>query len=194
MPLDTPFSDEEVIRCLQSSDKRQVEAATAFLLERHEQMIHGLVRKRGGNVAEDVYPVLHDATAALIQKVQSGEFENGRTKLSTYLYAIARNTLNNRLRKRHFETQQLQEQFPLLSFNDVEKAMEDKEKKEKIAAAILKLDKPCQKVLLDYWWEGKSLKEIAEEMGKSHDATKQRHHRCIQRLRELLKNDLKDWF
>jgi DNA-directed RNA polymerase specialized sigma subunit len=49
-------------------------------------------------------------------------------------------------------------------------------------------------VLFDYWWEGKSLKEIAEEMGISQDATKQRHHRCILRLRDLLENDLKDWF
>jgi RNA polymerase sigma factor (sigma-70 family) len=190
----TQLTDEEVIRRLRSSNRRLVEDATAFLLEQHEPMIHALVRQKGGDNDEDVNPVLHDAVIALVQKVKSGEFDNGRTKLSTYLYAIARNTLNNQLRKRHFETQKLQEHFPLLSFNDVEKTMEDKEKKEKIAAAILKLDKPCQKVLFDYWWEGKSLKEIADEMGKSQDAVKQRHHRCIQRLRDLLENDLKDWF
>jgi RNA polymerase sigma factor (sigma-70 family) len=188
------LSDDEVIRSLRSSNRRLVEDATKFLLKEHVGMIHDLVRQKGADVTNDVKPLLNYSVAALVKKVQSGEFENKRTKLSTYLYAIARNILNTQLRNRHFETQKLQEQLPLLSFNDLEKTMEEKEKKEKVAAAILKLDKLDQKVLFDYWWKEKSLKEIAKEMGISQDATKQRHHRCIKRLRKLLENELKDWF
>jgi RNA polymerase sigma factor (sigma-70 family) len=72
--------------------------------------------------------------------------------------------------------------------------MESEENRKKMRDAILRLDKPCQKVLFDYWWEGKSLKEIAEELGKSHDAAKQKHHRCLEQLRKLLGDDPATWF
>ena len=78
--------------------------------------------------------------------------------------------------------------------NDVEEKMNSKEVREKVAAAIQQLDDTCQQILKKFWLEDKSMKEIGEEMETTVDAAKQRNHRCMKKLRDLLKADFEDWF
>lgn len=191
-------SDEDILRELLSGDRQRGEAVSRYLHQQYRGLVANLVQTGGGNINEDVDDVLDTAATALVLHVRNGTYQPGKAGLSTYFYGIARNTLRNRMRERNARKEllmgELPAELPALTLNDVEKRLNSKEVGEKVAAAIRQLDDTCQQVLMQYWLEGKSMREIAEALEKSEDAVKQRNHRCMKQLREILKYDFENWF
>ena len=192
------FSEEEIVLRLRSGDARQEAEAIRYVQRQYRGLVIQLVRKLGGDLAQDVPDVLNDATAATVRQVQNGVFQLNRAKLSTYFRAIAENILRNILRERRNRREVSMPEIPALkpafTLSEAEKSMNSEEARKKVAAAIRKLDKPCRQVLEQYWLKEQSLREIGEDMGKTEDAVKKLHQRCKERLRALLGNDLKDLF
>lgn len=193
--------DDEIIRRLRSDDEKIVNATLEYLRRKHEVSVEKLIQKLGGDPGENLGIVLDDTLLAVLRHARSGNFDPAKASLKTWFLAIAKNTerkrLNQRKRLRLHESQPAvppSTDAPLLRLPPADRAMEEEEKRKRVAAAIQKLDEPCRKMLIEHWWEDKPLKDIAGETGKSDDATKQRHHRCLKKLRELLENDLEDWF
>ena len=189
------LTDEEIIHQFRNGNKAEQSSLVEYLYQRYQGMIVQIISRLGGDLKEDTAFILNDSLLVLMEKILDRTYQPERSSLSTYFYAIAEKQELNRLRKR--KRRQLNGEVvpPLqLNLNDVEEKMNSKEAKEKVAAAIRQLDKTCQQVLRKYWLEDKSMKEIAEEMDFSVDVAKQRNHRCMNKLRDLLKSDFEDWF
>jgi RNA polymerase sigma factor (sigma-70 family) len=178
-----------------NGSKAEQNSLVEHLCQRYQGMVVQIICRLGGDTEEDTAFILNDSLLVLLEKINDGTYQPDKSSLSTYFYAIAEKQMLNRLRKRKRRQQNWGDAPPLsLNLNDVEDKMNSKEAKEKVAAAILQLDESCQQVLKKYWLEDKSMKEIADEMGFSVDVAKQRNHRCMNRLRDLLKTDFEDWF
>ena len=191
--LPSSLTDTEIVDYLKSGNQRRVNALTAQLLIQWRGIVVNLVMQYQGDLSLDVAPVLDLALAHFIRNVQSDIYQLNRSAATTYFHSIVRHNLLNRLRRdrawhaRHGNLDELSDLSPSTD-EDTNRLLESEENRKKILGAILKLDKSCQKVLRDYWWGNKSLKEIAESLDSSWDATKQKHHRCLAQLRKLLDN------
>lgn len=188
------LTDEELVQQIRNGSKTELDSIVRYLHQRFQGLVAQIVGRFGGDLEDDTAYVLNDSLLVLIKKIHDGSYEEGRSSLSTYFYSIAEKQLLNRLRKKQRQARSRKLPAPLLILNDVEEKTNSKEVKEKIAAAFKQLDEPCQQVLRKFWIEDKSMKEISEEMDISVDAAKQRNHRCMKKLRDLLENDFKDWF
>ncbi len=193
-PPTPKLTDEEVVQQIRNGSKTELDNVVRYLHQRFQGLVAKIVGRLGGDLKDDTAYVLNDSLLVLIKKIHDGTYEQGRSSLSTYFYSIAEKQLLNRLRKKQRHLRKSELPAPLLMLNDVEEKTNSKEVKEKIAEAFKQLDEPCQQVLLKFWIEDKSMKEISEELGIQVDAAKQRNRRCMKKLRDLLENDFKDWF
>lgn len=66
--------------------------------------------------------------------------------------------------------------------------------RKRVTSALQQLDPICREVLVRFWLEDQSMRDISTALGKSLDMVKQRNRRCLQHLRRLLYADFKDWF
>lgn len=161
----------------------------AELFQKNRRPITSLVLRNQGT-EDDAEDILQEALVVLWEKIRSGSFEY-QAKLSTYIYATAKNIWFRRLARRR--------EFPV-SKDDFETATEDAtpleelEENERITAvqgAMEQIGNPCRDILLLYYWEERSMEEIALELGFANaDTVKSKKYQCKKMLERLVKKVL----
>ncbi len=162
-----------------------VTQTTDQIYNEYQQRIRNYFRTRTKNGwdAEDL------TTAVFIKAFSKLEQYNGKYPFGAWLFAIARNTLIDHMRKqREFPTET--EWFH--AFQADERLLpEDLILKDEINTImwnqVSKLTKTQTKVIWLRYQEEKSMNEIALELGKTEAAVKIIHYRAIQTLRERMK-------
>ena len=102
--------------------------------------------------------------------------------MSSYIYSICLNLWRKELdRKGRFSNEEK---------DGKEYQKQDKEERIRIIhECIDKLDDTCKKVLSYYYFDGMSMKEIAEKIGFANtDTTKTKKYKCKKKLDEIIKS------
>lgn len=136
---------------------------------------------------EDLF---QEVLLVLVRKVRDPNFEL-TAKLSTLIFAIARNLL---LKKADKKTEKPMEEEALFFLagnrppeEDPEKREEHEAKLELIASMLDTLEEDCRKVLLLSFFEKCPQSEIAARMGYTEAFVKVKKHRCLEYLRKRAK-------
>lgn len=112
-----------------------------------------------------------------------GEFDMDRASLSTWIFAITRNTLIDHFRKsKPFE--ELDENSP--SEEAVETPLLERETLDDLACALKKLPQEQQDIVVLLYYDRKPLTEIAQMMHLSYGVVKLRHQKALSSLRKYL--------
>lgn len=129
-----------------------------------------------------VEDVVSDVFLKVYQKLES--YDKGRASLSTWIYSITRNTVIDYYKKRKTQT---------IFLHEIEKAekipdemSEDNELLENLANALEKLNQRERDLIILHYYQGYTLKRIAEMMGMSYINAKVIHSRTLSYLRMLL--------
>lgn len=139
--------------------------------------------------------ILHDhfvdAVIDLYEKVKKQEFVyKDANSVKNFLMTALRNKLINRL-KMTKNRERLQ--------SNVEEASKEwlfsenredplQEKKQLVKSCLKEMSPRCQKVLRMFYYEGMSLKEIAEQLAYNNEGTaKSTKHQCFKKLQELVR-------
>jgi RNA polymerase sigma factor (sigma-70 family) len=165
-------------------------------LYHHYPMIRKMIRTQGGGSldAEDIF---QEALLLLVRNVRQPGFTL-TSKLSTYLYGIARYLWRDELRRRphSISLELLHDPKDLEALHDSEdfgpltQAVE-KEQQARLAEKVLnELGERCRELLLLFYHGGLKLKDIASKMGyNSENTAKNQKYKCIEaakiRLQEL---------
>ena len=151
--------------------------------------IETLVLKNSGTSAQakDIY---QEAFIRVWKNVKSNKFSpENETAINGYLYNIAKNKWMDYLRspayKKRVSYHTINESAPTTSSeNDVNPA--DYDKKFSLAMkAFEELGEACKNLLTKFYFEKKSMKEIAIELQLDAASTRNKKYRCMQTLREL---------
>jgi len=166
--------------------------AYAYLVDRHKAMVFSLALKLLKN-REEAEEVAQDT---FVKAYQSLSGFKGGAKFSTWLYRIVYNTAISRLRKSVPETIDLDQ----VSFNiesedglaDGYRNLKNEDRRRYLDLILSKLDPDENFLITLYYYEEKSLDEIAEisELSKNH--VKVKIFRTRQKMLQLLKKSLNE--
>lgn len=154
-----------------------------------EQTLERLMREYGDSVFRMCflylkdYQLAEDATQeTFIKAMKSYDSFSHNSKEKTWLIRIAINTCKNIMRTRWFR-------FPMLSieehqYSNICDSSEDVIEKETISKAIMSLNKSDRELVILYYYQELSVKEISSIMGKKENAINQQLRRVRERLKE----------
>ena len=188
--MQTPFfflnDDSKLLDALRNSD----EEALAELFRQNRRPITSLVTRNQGS-EDDAEDVLQEAVVVLWQRVRSGSFEY-QSKLSTFISATAKNIWFRRLARQRRELPAAEETLDMASSdaNPLEE-MEENERVMAVQKAMGQIGNPCRDLLLFFYWEERSMEEIAVKLGFANaDTVKSKKYQCKKSLEHLVRTML----
>ena len=138
-----------------------------------------------GSRVSDVHTA-EDLVSSVFLKVYQNldSFDESRASLSTWIYTITRNTVINhfRLQKPSYELDEGMDSRA----EGVEEELINRDMLERQAGALGRLEQRERDLIILYYYERRSLKEIAQEMGISYSGAKLIHRRALGSLRLMI--------
>ena len=186
----TPFfflnDDSKFLDALRNGD----EEALVELFHRNRRPITSLVTRNQGT-ADDAEDILQEAVVVLWERVRAGTFEY-QAKLSTFLYATAKNIWFRRLARQRRELPSIDEAFDAATIDpDPLEELEENERILAVQKAMEKIGNPCRDLLLLFYWEERSMEEIALALGFANaDTVKSKKYQCKKTLEHFVRNML----
>lgn len=167
------------------------EAAFESLVGRYLRRVYSFSARLTGN-AQDAEEIAQETFLKVWRNLKKYRSDSS---FKTWLFAIARNTAIDRLRKKDpllfadltggDEDVSPEEIFPDTSFTPAELAAQ-KDNKRQIAEVLERLPPAQREVLLLHYTEDMTFHEIGRVLGAPLHTVKSRHHRAIIALREIL--------
>ncbi|APY07782.1 hypothetical protein BWZ20_05485 [Winogradskyella sp. J14-2] len=153
-----------------------------------------LVLKNNGTkaYAKDIY---QEAFLAVWQNVKQDKFiPQSEASINGYLYTIAKNKWMDVLRSQGYKKTIVASQMSYFEIKDEENnGIDDdilKDKRlEDVMHAFKNLGDACKSLLRKFYFEKKSMKNIAKELQLDAASTRNKKYRCMQKLRQIALNN-----
>ncbi|HKL38372.1 MAG TPA: sigma-70 family RNA polymerase sigma factor [Bacteroidales bacterium] len=181
------MEDQGHIERIRQGDKE----AFAFLVQRYKAPAYSIALKILKN-SGDAEEVVQEAFVRAFHSINQFREES---KFSTWLYRIVYNTSISQIRtnrKSSMHLEDVPEDYPdFHELNDALKLIADKEVRGIIQKALEELNETDFTILTLYYYEDKSLKEIARVLGIKHSNAKVKIQRARVKLHDALRHVLK---
>ena len=181
------YTDSEILEKLRSPDELVVNQAFNELYDSAFKGISNMVRKNSGTEldAEDIF---QDSLIIFYNQIRKQQL-NLTCAINTYLYSICRNLWLKKWRKTKRELP-LNEQANEISIDaSVLSILESSEQSQAVSKLMSQLSPDCQKVLLFFYYDRLSMKEIAQKMDLSGpQVAKNKKSNCMKSLKKLVKD------
>lgn len=125
--------------------------------------------------------IYQESFIALYENIRRGKLTRLSVSLKTYLFRIARNKILNARRDAAGKNEELREAFPETG-NDEWTA-----RQEIVYRTVQEMQEPCNSVLTLYYWERRSMEEIARKLNYAGaQVAKNRKLACMRKLKAVL--------
>ncbi len=197
MKIGKRYSDEEIIRQIKSGTN--LDQPVGYLYTEHFNNLIHFIRKNKGN-QEDAEDIFQETILVFVDLVQQEKFRRD-SSIKTFLYAIARNLWLSELKKRDRMFIKDTEYYNTHTKEsaDLQEMLIRNESKNKVLELIEKLGEACKKILILYYYDNLSMKEIYEQMHyESEQVVRNQKYKCMKKLTEWIegnpnmKNTVKD--
>lgn len=167
--------------------------ALKYLYKVNYPKIEVLILKNNGTKehAKDIY---QEAFLAFWKNVKQDKFvPHNESSINGYIYTIAKHKWMDYLRSKNYKKTIVSSNlFDFeVSETDFEKINDDKindERLQSVMHAFNDLGLSCKSLLTKFYFEKKSMKDIAKELQLDSASTRNKKYRCMQKLRELALN------
>ena len=172
---------------VRSGDERAMEK---IYFTYREEFIRWAVNKYN-LTEENALDHYQESITIMFEKIINGTITNLDSSLKTYLFGIGKNRILQKFDKQAREekhSSDLYEHYRFLAENEDAQKIYEKAKKttKKVFDTI---GEPCQTVLKLFYFEKKSMTEIAEELGyKNEGVARTTKKRCLEKIRDNFLN------
>jgi RNA polymerase sigma factor (sigma-70 family) len=167
--------------------RRGDEEALVMLFHDTRVAVTDYVLRNNGS-SDDAEDILQEALVILWERVRGGKFEHA-AKLSTFVFGVARNLWLRVLAGRKREPLRAPDHDPADMNDSVEETIIRDEQAELIRRALEAIGAPCRQLLLLFYWDERSMEEIAQIMGfANQDTAKSKKYQCKKQLEVILKS------
>lgn len=181
------FSDAELLRNLKNNET--IDDSIRFLYRQHFDFLSTYVLNNNGDFhdAEDVF---QEVIVCFMNLVRADKFR-GESSVKTFLYSINRNLWLNELKKRgRAQVREMKYEQEKKEEATVDLAIENRESSASLMKALDVLGEVCKKILLLFYFENRSMKEILMALHyENEQVVRNKKHKCLKKLEEVIKND-----
>ncbi len=176
------MTDEQIVTGIRTNDP----VALRTLYRQHYKMIVHFIRQNNGSEA-DAKDIYQEAMIVLVEKIRKEEFEL-LSKLKTFIYAVSRRLWLKQLKKNERYSGEVKDHEYYEDWTaDTDDIESLREQHAVIEKSMAELGEPCKTVLVDFYFRGYTMEEIATKMGYTNPANaKNQKYKCFQRLKKLV--------
>jgi RNA polymerase sigma factor (sigma-70 family) len=158
-----------------------------MLYQLNRRAILSYVRHNSGN-ADDAEDLLQEALIVLWERVRTNRFEY-KSQLSTFIYATVKNMWRRRLaRMRREAPADIEEDTGRIEDASALDILVESEEARYVHEALNKIGEPCKTLLILFYWEEKTMEEIAVQLKFANAETaKSKKYQCKKSLQRLLR-------
>ena len=146
--------------------------------------------KQNNGTDEDAEDIFQEVMLSFIELVKKDKFR-GDSSITTFLYAITRNTWLNELKKRG-RSKLRDEKFEKAKDNtgmDVSHYIVHRELKAQLMQVVDSLGETCKKILLAFYYDNLAIKDILQTLQyENEQVVRNKKSKCLQHLTGLVKN------
>ncbi len=163
------------------------EEALVDVFHENRGMIEAYILRNNGS-QPDAEDMLQEAVVILWERVRSGRYEH-TAKTSTFLFAVVKNLWSRRLARKKREQSGGTDPDELVDPGDSPlDALVESEQAGQVQHALSKIGEPCRTLLLLFYWEERSMEDIAAQLGFANaDTAKAKKYQCKKALERVLK-------
>ncbi|HEY4062129.1 MAG TPA: sigma-70 family RNA polymerase sigma factor [Puia sp.] len=188
MKVAEKYTDVELIAAI--GDKKDLNKAILFLYQQYSGTTSSFIIGYGGS-RQDAEDVFQETVISFIEIVKKGKFRM-EASVKTFLVSVARNIWFNELKKRERSgnREKLYEAARDQKEPDVSQQIGDLEQKRQLREVMNKLGEACQKILLLFYYENLSMKEIVDHLPyENEQVVRNKKYKCLQQLTGLIKSN-----
>ncbi|HVS96725.1 MAG TPA: sigma-70 family RNA polymerase sigma factor [Puia sp.] len=186
MKAEEKYTDAELIAAISAG--KDLNTAIRSIYRQHSEAVSSFVIHYGGS-EQDADDIFQETVVAFIDIVKKGKYRM-EASIRTFLASIARNYWFNELKKRgrsghrdrQFEMGRDQDEA------DVSHHIAELERKRQLRELVEQLGESCRKVLLLFYYENLSMKEIVNHLPyENEQVVRNKKYKCLQQLTDLIK-------
>ncbi len=179
------FPDSELVDNLRSG--RRMDETIKGIYRNHFDGLCWYVMNNSGS-RQDAEDVFQEVVVSFINLVQKDKFR-GESTVKTFLFSLNRHTWLNELKRRGRATlreekfEKGQERIEL----DTSEVIADREGKEQIVKLMSELGDTCRKILLLFYYENMSMKEILDVTDyENEQVVRNKKYKCLKQLEQMI--------
>lgn len=179
------LTDPELVEYLRSG--RQLDETIGLLYRDHFDSLSWYVINNSGN-RQDAEDVFQEVLVNFIELVQNNRFR-GESTIRTFLFALNRHIWLNELKRRGraLAREERYEKTQDKAMVDVSQLIADREDRARLASLVDQLGEHCRKILLLFYYENLSMKEILEQMHyENEQVVRNKKYKCLKQLEQLI--------
>ena len=188
MKVAEKYTDAELIAAI--GDVRELNKAILFLYQQYSGITSSFIIGYGGS-RQDAEDVFQETVVSFIEIVKKGKYRM-EASIKTFLVSVAKNIWLNEVKKRERSGQRdkLFESNRDQTEADVSDHISDLEKKRQLRDLVYQLGEPCRKILLLFYYEDLSMKEIVDHLPyENEQVVRNKKYKCLQQLTGLIKEN-----
>lgn len=179
------LSDDEVIRQLLRNT--EADAAIRFLYRSHYEFLGRYIVGNNGSW-DDAQDIFQEVMVAFINIVKAGKFR-GESSIKSFLYSLNKNLWLNELKKRG-RVQVREMKYDKATDKEegaVNAALESREASGELMKVMEALGENCKKILLHYYFENRSMKEILVLLPyENEQVVRNKKSKCLKQLEGII--------
>ncbi|MEP6700923.1 MAG: sigma-70 family RNA polymerase sigma factor [Bacteroidota bacterium] len=186
--VESAVTDSELIGLLR--DRKTEEKGILFLYKSQRKALTWYVTQNNGS-EDDAQDIFQEVVVCFIHMVQQDKFR-GESSIKTFLYSLNRNIWLNELKRRGkaVEREKTFEQLKEQKEASIEKALEQREASRELLRIMEELGENCKKILLLYYYENCSMKDILSELNyENEQVIRNKKYKCLKKLEEMIQQD-----
>ncbi|WP_162944759.1 RNA polymerase sigma factor [Flavisolibacter nicotianae] len=182
------FTDAEIIRNL--ANDQESSATIRQLYRENFDLLSRYVQNNSGS-EQDAEDIFQEVMVAFIQLLKAGRFR-GESSIRTFLFSLNKNIWLNEL-KRRGRASKREEKYEKNMNREVQTAdiaMELQQTRSELLNTLEALGENCKKILLLFYYENKSMKEMVGELPyENEQVVRNKKSKCLKKLAELVKGN-----
>src|SRR5450432_720638 len=162
MKAEESYSDEELVAAIK--EDKNLNKPISFIYQNHSGKLSSFLINYGAS-EQQAQDVFQETVVAFIDIVKKDRYRPD-AKISTFLTAIAKNIWFNEIKKNErsaFREKQFEKGRDQVE-DDVSQQILEREMKQQMRSLLKQMDEPCQKILLLFYYEELSIKEIVHHL------------------------------
>jgi RNA polymerase sigma factor (sigma-70 family) len=179
------YSDTSLLEALKNDST--IDDAIRHLYRTQFHLTMAYIKKNNGS-DEDAEDIFQEVVLTFIDLVKKDKFR-GESTVSTFLYALTRNTWLNELKKRG-RTKIRDEKFEKAKDTigpDVSNYLVNREMKAQLMNVVESLGETCKKILVAVYFDNLAMKEILNLLNyENEQVVRNKKYKCLKQMEQLI--------